>query len=226
LWLKVKKSAETRFSQRSREATAASAEAERGIALIEALAAIVITALMVALFLPIVSSNLSRWSISIARGERLDQVMRLRMSVGADISSLALIPAFNGAPDAQIWFRGDASTIVFVHLRTDISGPPHLIAVAYHVEVEGNHVNLVRRFGMLGNQRSEIAADSLSHPDAVFTGARFMQFSFLDKDGQRFADWNGKASIPSVIELSVVEQDARGLRRVLSFATTTQAPSS
>ncbi|OLP57743.1 hypothetical protein BJF93_12810 [Xaviernesmea oryzae] len=198
-----------------------------GFALVELLAALAITALLVALFLPIVSTSLSRWSLTIARGERLDEVTRARVSLGLELESLARLPATperraeepqgEGQADAPLWFRGDATSVIFPRLFTEPGKSPSLMAVALTIEDADGRLNLLRRFAAFDRVRPTVDPRSLGHPHAVLTQAVSMRFIFVDRNGERRARWEARPDLPSIIELWISFGEGKDDKRLLSL---------
>lgn len=201
-------------------------EAPRGFALVEALAALAITALLAALLLPILANSLSRWSATVARAGRLDQLMRAEVSLQAELASLAALPD-PAAPSSsrgpgRPFFRGEARALVFARLTAEEPGAPTLSAVSLGIEADETGEALVRRSGAPRGLGPGVDPARLGSPIAVLTGEKAMHFAYLDSEGTPSESWTDRPDLPAAIALTVVSADGR--EHVLSFTTPVRRP--
>jgi hypothetical protein len=187
---------------------------EAGFSLIEALAALTISALLVGLFLPFVAQSLAGRTSQLGQIEIGDQIMRASVRLQAEIGNLALVRLTVAGQQSPIpAFTGRSDSIVFVR-ATETNLGIESETIAFGVEDDGADSVLVRRTAPYDPSQFGIDPHAGASAVAVIAGKYRMRFEFVDDDGMRSDDWVGMPGLPARIELILQPKDARRSRPV------------
>lgn len=191
----------------SRASSRRAGNSEAGVSLLESLAALALTALLVALMLPILAQTLSHGSAGIARAQRLDQLMRASISLQDELAGIDPLRFFADATaEPAPWFAGDGEALIFIR-RAPGSARPEVVSLT--VDQDGEGVALLRRSAAFGSVAPDVDPRALPSPNAVLTGAAALRFVYLDTDGASRSSWIGQAELPAAVQL-IIHPAGRG----------------
>ncbi len=184
---------------------------EAGTTLIEALAALAITALLVAVFVPFVSQIIGRWTTGQKVVEDADQVMRAIVRLQAEFATAERVttPAADGTT-VNLYFRGDSDAVVFAHALPGTTPPTQLETVAFTIDAADGATVLVRRTGDFAAEQIGADPRTLKSPNAVISGAYRMHFDYVAADGTRLPEWHARPDPPARVELTLQPAAATG----------------
>lgn len=182
---------------------------EAGTSLIEVLAALVITGLLVGLFLPFVAQTLTRWTAGVERSERSDQVLRAAIRLQADFSAAASLDvAPRGAQQASLAFGGNSQSCWFVRAVPEGLGVV-LQSITLSLDESAKGAALIRRSAPFDPDRFGRDPRALEAAVAVISGGYRMHFNYVSRDGTRTDIWTEAAELPARVELSIRSLDGR-----------------
>jgi hypothetical protein len=164
-----------------------------GFSLVEALAALVITCLLVVGLFPFVGQIMATWTRGSEKASVVDMVTRGLGRVREDLR-LALPPHTEDAV-----FRGDGNGITFSAV-TDLGlGRKGVELLSITVEHDGDGWALVRKSGLSTTDEPANAKNRV----VLFTGRFKYVFGYIDDRGNRQSTWNA-AKMPSRVLLQIL----------------------
>jgi hypothetical protein len=164
-----------------------------GFSLVEALAALVITCLLVIGLFPFVAQIMSTWTRGSEKATVVDMVTRGLGQIREDLR-LALPPHTENAV-----FHGDSDGIKFLAATNLGLGRKGVELISITVEHDGDGWALVRRSGVSTGDEPAKAKNSV----VLFTGRFKYVFGYIDDQGNRQSAWNS-VNMPSRVLLQIL----------------------
>jgi hypothetical protein len=174
---------------------------EAGFSLIEVLAALVVTTLLVLALTPLVGQMLATWS----RGSEASRAVELESrGVGVIRRDLreALSWAGFGKMEDLILFRGTETSMSFPIVSGLAPGRNGVEMVLYTVDSSRNGRALVRRHApLIGSTYG-----TFSDPVVVFSGAYKYLFRYQSRDGRTLPFWINRPELPGRVDLVIADE--------------------
>ena len=177
---------------------------ERGTSLIEALAALTVTALTVATVTPFVTQILTRWTTGQSLAEAADQLTRASIRLQQEVSTIEWLarPPGDGKPETAV-FRGDSRGFIVPHASRDDRGRLRLELLSLRLEDSADGTTLIRRTGDYDSGSNVLDPLELKFPNALISGGWKMQFSYVAANGARQPEWHDRPDLPARIDLTI-----------------------
>lgn len=179
-----------------------------GFSLVEVLAALILTVLLVAALMPFAGGVATRWMTGQRRVEEADVWMRATVRLADDTARA--IPLTIGADQNQrVVFRGSEREILFVRPSLSAAASSALEVVALTVERTDEGEALVRRStpydpGVLDRETSSFEAST-----TIASGPYRFRFEMVSPRGDRTGEWTDLKALPRLVELSVETTGSR-----------------
>jgi Tfp pilus assembly protein PilV len=187
----------------------ARASGEAGFSLVEALAAVVLTALLMSIILPAFGTIATRWMTGQRTVEDADLWERAMVRLAADVGRAAALKVPTERDLVAFW-RGDERQILFAAPVAG-GGENAFEIVAYSIEPDDAGQSLVRRAGPYTAAGLDTPVRDLSNPIALASGPYRFRFDHVATDGRKATDWIRQKALPRRVELSVAADGARGV---------------
>lgn len=172
--------------------------ARAGFSLVEVLASLVVTMLLVLAFTPFAGQMLSTWS----RGGEIAKLVDLKSrGIGRLRTDLrhALVWAGFGQMDRLAMFRGSETSMVFPAVTGLGSGRNGVEMLAITVDSSADGRALVRRSApLIGTTYG-----SFQDPVILFSGSYRYVFRYIANDGREFPVWQNRTELPVRIKLTI-----------------------
>jgi general secretion pathway protein J len=182
------------------------ADRREGFTLVEALAALVVSAAIMVLLAELAGQSLRNWNRNAATITDTDMLTTGLGRFARDLAHTLPITDPKSRPE-QLLFNGTADTLILPVVADPADGGIEMVAVTV---VAGLHERaLERRRGPL---YSGIAA--LGHAVTLLRGAFDIRFAYLGYAGERVAEWSGGQSLPRAVEITLADGQ-RGLPAVI-----------
>jgi hypothetical protein len=183
-----------------------------GFSLLEVLAALVITMLLVLALTPFAGQMLTTW----ARGTeaaRLADIMTRGVGVLRNDLRHALLWTGPGERENPSRFRGDEVSLSFLAATGLGHGRDGLQMISIAVDASQDGRALVRRSAPLIGDGPGAFAD----PVTLFSGPFSYRFRYTSRKGQDLPAWTDPHELPARVELSIVGRNGPLLRAPLEF---------
>lgn len=177
--------------------------------MIEVLAALTITGLLIGLCLPVVAGMFGHWSAGLAKVERDDQLMRATIRLQDEIASATLLRLQKqGNQPPAITFVGEPDALRFVRIAAVPQGA-ELQTIAFAIEETADGAVLVRRSQPYDPGQFTGDPGPFASSVAVISGHYKMQFNYVRRDGRTDTVWTRGQELPARIELTLQPTDKR-----------------
>lgn len=168
--------------------------AQAGFSLIEVLAVLVLTGILVTIMTQLTGQWLGGWDRGARNLNRVEALSVAAARMTEDIESAMALPAPGVPPRGAL--RGSPDEIRFVH-PGDPAGSG-LEVVQYAFAADGT---LVRRRGAF-DARASVDQIAVGDPVAVISGRPFVAFGYLDEKGSWQTGWTGVA-LPAAVRITM-----------------------
>lgn len=186
---------------------------QAGFSLIEVLAALVVTMLLVLALTPFTGQMLATWARG---GEAAGFVEAVTRGVGMlrhDLSHAILSSGLADAPKGSV-FRGDETSLSFLAATGLGPGRDGLEMISVSVDAGGNGRTLIRRSAPLDGAANEPYAG----PVALFSGPFSYRFRYYSRKGEASPAWTNVRELPARVELTVTGERGPVFSAPLEFA--------
>ena len=160
--------------------------------LVEVLAALLVTAALVAVVLPFAGTLIGRWQAGQASILQADAWMQALARLGDDVAEALPIREPGGPPGA---LAVEPRKVSFI--RPGLGAPDTLERVTYGVETTASGERLVRRARGLGD-----ADPPKSSTTTLLEGPYTLRFAVVGPDGARATRWTEGTAMPLRLELA------------------------
>lgn len=178
-------------------AQARRSRANAGFTLVEALAALAIAGVLLAIIAEFAGRTLANWS----RGHRtiaiVETVTRGLARMELDLSGIVPM-SLPGGDGNTTYFAGDQAQIVFVSATGFAPGHRGVELLHFSVDRDGDDTVVVRTRGLVLNPPPRF-----SDPVQIFRGPMKVRFYFLGRDGKIVESWNGRPDIPQAVMVDI-----------------------
>jgi general secretion pathway protein J len=187
-----------------------------GFSLIEAMAAVALTATIVAALSSVTGQWLPNWGRGFVNLQRADLLSIGLERLVEDISSAEYVTQWGDAPAPL--FEGDASTVTFVRSATGPNSYPHLEVVRFASIKEDRGMSLTRTRAPFTPTAPGGSAHtfSFSDPVALVRAPFHISFAYAGPDRVWVESWKGQERLPDAVRITV--HDTAG-NRVLTTST-------
>jgi hypothetical protein len=174
-----------------------------GFALLEVLAALVMTLLLVVTLTPFVRQILLTW----ARGSETAHIIEFETRglglLRRDLQN-AVVWTGHGGSDALAVFRGNETSMAFPVAVTPSRYRGGVEYLSFTIEASADGQALVRRHGLVTGSTYETPTS----PSVMISGPYKYIFKYYTRDGENVPVWTeDKFDLPGVIELDVVDRN-------------------
>jgi prepilin-type N-terminal cleavage/methylation domain-containing protein len=183
-----------------------------GFSLIEVLAALVVTGLIVIGVTPFIRQLLMNWS----RGSEIARVVELKTrGLGRLREDARHIVVWNtsGLPDNQASFSGSTSSLHFPAAVKNAFGHRGVELVSVGVNPSADGYALVRRHAAL-TRSGDV---ELQDPVTLFSGRFRYFFRYKSRSGEESAAWSDALDVPASIRLTILDERGVVFRTPLEF---------
>jgi hypothetical protein len=170
-----------------------------GFSLVEVLAALVATMLLVLAFVPFASQMLATWSLGSEVANLVDLKMRGLGRMRKDLHH-AIVWTGYGETDKLATFRGTQTSMSFPAVTRGAAGGIEMLSIT--VDSSNNGRALVRRRAAL----SGASYGPFQDPVVLFSGPFRFVFWYVTRDGRELSVWQNQADLPAQIRLSILDQ--------------------
>jgi type II secretory pathway component PulJ len=183
-----------------------------GFSLIEVLAALVVTMLLVLALTPFAGQMLSTWARG---GEVTGLVEAMTRGVGILRGDLRHAIAGGGQSPQEnpSRFRGNEVSLSFLSATGLEPGPDGVQMISIAVEASQHGRALVRRRAPLTGSGTEAFAD----PVALLSGPFSYRFTYHSRQGQESLAWTNPHELPARVELSIANESGPIFKAPLEF---------
>lgn len=186
-----------------------------GFSLIEVLAALAITVLLVVTFAPFASQLVTTWGRGARTAELVDMLARANDRIERDLLATVPMTVTRGETTSML-FRGGPGHVLFASATGFGPGRGGLELVSIGIEPDGPDATaLVRRRAPLRD--AALAPTGFKDPVTLVAGPYRYRFGFVAADGTRVEEWQGRPDMPARVELSIVAGDTLLLPAPLSY---------
>ena len=170
-----------------------------GFSLVEVMAALVVTCLLMMALTPFVNQLLSTWARGSLIGVIVDMTSRGIGQLRKDLRHAVLLAARPGVTA----FRGDELHFEFPAATGLGTGRGGVEMIAISAELlEGKELAIVRRRS--GHVSTESGAE-FKDPVVLFSGNFQYRFRYIAQDGTRQSTWNNRPDLPVRIEVDILD---------------------
>jgi general secretion pathway protein J len=187
-----------------------------GFSLIEAMAALALTAIIILALSSVTGQWLPNWRRGFVNLQRADLLGVGLERVVDDLSAAEYVTASAGAPAPL--FEGDGSSVVFVRSAIGPDAYPHLEIVRLAEIKEDRGLAMVRTRARFAPTAPGAPAQAIAFGDSVtLIRAPFhISFAYAGPDRLWLSSWKGREQLPEAVRISVRDTVAN---RVLSAST-------
>jgi prepilin-type N-terminal cleavage/methylation domain-containing protein len=171
------------------------ADRHQGFTLVEALAALAISAAIMLLLSEMAGQALRNWNRNATTIASTDMLTTGVGRLALDLAHTLPIPDPKSRPE-QLLFRGTSKALVLSVVSGLGPGEHGMELVAVTVVTGPRESVLVRR-----RTRFDGAMSELGDPVILLRGAFDMHFTYHGHAGERVADWSGRQTLPRAVEL-------------------------
>jgi prepilin-type N-terminal cleavage/methylation domain-containing protein len=178
---------------------AADPSSNAGFSLVEVMAALVVTCLLIMGLTPFVSQLLSTWARGSTTGVIVDMTSRGIGQLRKDLRHAVPLAARPGV----VAFRGDEIHFEFAAATGLGAGRDGVEIIAISAEqLEGKEPAIVRRRS--GPFTTDSSAD-FKDPVVLFSGKFQYMFRYITQDGTRQSTWTDRSDLPARIEVEILD---------------------
>jgi type II secretory pathway component PulJ len=175
-----------------------------GFSLIEVLATVLLTAMLLAAFLPFVSQLLGAWTKGQSTVADNDQLSTGFPRLLTDFASaLPWVDRSGQASPPPIFFFGSPTSVLFVRLANEAGIPPQLEEVYLEVSSSGATQTLIRRRLLLAGHDPVADPALMRNPVTLVTTKGDMSFAFVNPAGSRDPSWTPGPEMPTRVDLNL-----------------------
>lgn len=176
--------------------------ARAGFSLIEVLAALTITALVIGAFSPFVAQLIHGWGRGARIAEMADMLQTATARIDRDIvGAVPLLLTRND--ETTVLFKGTESYLLFVSATGLGRGRLGLELLSFSVEPDGDARALVRRHGRLGTDPDN--PEGLRDPVPLISGRFRITLAYRPKSGDAVKLWENRTELPAAIEVTLTD---------------------
>ncbi len=170
--------------------------------LVEVLAALVVSAAIVAVVLPFAANLLTRWWTGQPEIERADGFMQAVARLGDDLAQAVPLTVTGGAPGIR-WFRCDPKGLDFIRPSLGAAAGTSLDIVTYRI-VEGEEGDRLSRASRpyRPEEGPPVAGQPAGPGVALLDGPLTLRFAAVGRDGRPEDVWQALKEMPRRIELA------------------------
>lgn len=172
----------------------------RGFALLEALAALALTAAFASLALPFAGRMVEQWWRGTAAIEDADAWMQATTRLSAELAQAIPLPR---SGQNGLSFRASRNGVTFIRPGRPGSEAGGLLISAYMIEHTRSGDALVNYSARFSPSLLDADPRSFGAATAVLSGAFRLAFVAIDADGRRSDNWIDRKDLPPQIELTV-----------------------
>ena len=180
------------------------AASRAGFSLLEVIASLVITTLLIVALTPLVNQMLATWS----RGSEIVSMVELqRRGLGVLRDDLTYAVAWRGfgRTDEYLAFRGNETSMSFPAVSGLGHGRDGLEMISIEVtNSAGGRALIRRRAAIIGSTRTAFA-----DPVVIYSGPYKYFFRYYSQDGDEKAVWADPYSLPARVVLNIVNERDR-----------------
>lgn len=175
-----------------------------GFSLIEVLAALTITVLVVGAFSPFVAQLVHAWGRGARIAESADMFATASARIDRDL--VGAVPMLITRDDrTTALFVGADRYLLFVSATGADSGRRGLELLSYAVAADGDAAVLVRRHGPLGTDPER--PETLKDPVTLLSGSFRITLAYRPADGATVADWRDRGDLPRAVEVRITDRN-------------------
>lgn len=192
-----------------------------GFSLIEVLAALAATVMIVGAFSPFAAQLVASWGRGARTAELVDMAVTAQARLARDIG--AAVPMFltRGETTAML-FLGTRGYVIFPAATGFGPGRGGFELLSLSIEETEGRPALVRRRAPLG---SDPSTGGFRDAVVLLDGRYRMSFAYVGADGTRREEWLDRPDMPTRIELTILREDGRpALASPLVFAIPADYP--
>jgi hypothetical protein len=175
--------------------------ARAGFSLVEVLASLIVTALIVVVLAPIVRQLLMTWD----RGSEVARAVEMKtrgLGLLRDDIRNAIVWTTAGQPENSTTFRGNTTSLRFPAIANVGSGRREIEMLAVTVDPSPDGYALVRRRATLNG----LAYGPFTDPIVLLSGPFKFVFRYKSRSGDETAVWSDAADIPGSVALTILDQ--------------------
>jgi general secretion pathway protein J len=192
-----------------------------GFSLVEVLAALAATVLVIGAFSPFAAQLVASWGRGARTAEFVDMATTAFARLDRDLRGTVPLFITRGEETSMV-FRGGPGYVLFASATGFGPGREGIELVSLAVEANAAGVSLIRRHAPLGTSPD---GQGFRDPVVLFTGRYRFNFAFVDDAGKRSAEWVNRPAMPRRVELSILDADGRpALPAAVSFAVPADYP--
>ena len=185
-----------------------------GFSLLEVLAALAITVLLVVTFAPFASQLILSWGRGARTAELVDMLTRGNDRMARDLLAIVPMTLTRGDRTSMI-FRGGPGHVVFATATGFGPGRGGIELVSLGIEPDGAGQAIVRRRAPLRD--AALTASGFRDPVTLLTGPYQYRFDYVAVDGTRLGEWQDRIDMPARVELTILTPTGPLLPLPLSF---------
>lgn len=187
----------TRTGNQGKDATNQRLECNAaGFTLIEVLATLLLTGLLVSSMMTITGQWLGGWNRGAARLERVESLAVTIDRLALDIQSVIALPAIGR--DAVPTFAGDGNGLMFVHPSIDPGAPAGLEIVRFYKSRDG----ILLRARAAYDPQVQLQKATVGEAVIVSRDTAGIAFAYMGKEGQYSSEWS-QAQPPTAVRATI-----------------------
>lgn len=175
-------------------------DSRAGFVLIEVLAALAVTGVVLAIAAPFFGRLITRWSTGQASAQRQDQWMQAIPHLSEDLGQA--LPLSLGGGRLRLAFHATPKLIIFVRETLEDRGKTKLETVRWTIERSAAGDRLLRSSSPFEPDLFEAEPDQ-GRTTPLLAGDFHLRFSVVDADGQSGAEWLSGAALPQCVDLAI-----------------------
>jgi general secretion pathway protein J len=185
-----------------------------GFSLIEAMAALALTATIILALSSVAGQWLPNWRRGFVDLQSADLLSAGLEQLADDLSAAEYVTPWAGAP--ALLFEGDASSAVFVRSAIGPDTYPHLEVVRLSEIKEDRGLAMVRTRALFAPTFPGRQAIAFGDPVTLIRSPFHISFAYAGPDRLWLPSWKGRKQLPEAVRISVRDTVAN---RVLSAST-------
>ena len=184
--------------------------ARAGFSLLEVLASLVVTTLLVVALTPLTTQMLATWALG-TEAVSMVELQARGLNVLRDDLIYAVVWGQHGRPEDSLGFRGNETSMSFPVASGLSEGRDGIEMVSIDVASSADGRALIRRRAAIVGARRTAFTD----PVVLFSGSYRYFLRYYSEDGHEAAIWSDPSSLPARIAVNIV--DERNRRSAISF---------